>query len=1597
MVVRRVGRIGGRVTRLSGETLVWALVATVVLVASGLFHAQTRLGREVTVLLLEEALDELLAGRIAIDHFESLRLRRVVARGVEIYDPQGRLVIRASRVEARVDVQALLTGRIRVAYARLDRGDVRLYLTEGGDGVSLVEAFALADPPDPDAPAGDPVEVVVDGITLRDVRVSGDVPGFAGLHAEELDVLGRMTIDDSFAVQVFEGEGWLTGPFEGRTRIVSVNGSFDADPLHGTHWFARLERGDDTVRARVRYWQPGPTEEERLDLRVALEPLRIRTLEEMGIPGMETLSGTVQGTASLGGPISDLVIEGRLRSEAGRVDLSGAIPAGEAVRLAARTQGLDLERLVPAAPALHLVGEASIAFEPPPSDGEGGVQRITARIDPTSVAGVALPELTAEAVLLEDALRIESLESDHLGGHIDAAGRVGYDGAIDVEVQARLPDVGRDPNVRAAAPGVRAALDTDLRIRSGPLASDLTFEGRVDLTDARYGPVTAARIGARGRVHLGEDGAPDMQVRAEAEELSVAGLLLGETHLEVDGTGRGYDLRADSAVPGGLQTRVVAVARVDAEEAALTGVELEVNPGDGTWRGRLEGLRVRYDQGVFLDAVALTRPGARRPVRCGAGDQERVAGQVAYRFRGDDAVELEIEALRLGPLGALLGLGERDLAGSFDGRLTVTGDLDGRPDIRVRGRLCDGRYLRSPRVQGDLNARLDEEGVLDGSLGLRLGPRGRLTVTGPVRLPEGRPTLAPESWVDASLDGVSLRLADLDLPPWLALAGVNSRIPEARISGYLDLGGTVSRPALGPSVLLADQVVVDPLDVPVRAKARLRYRDDALFVDRLWLGDARGELATATARLPLALDRPPPTEPAAFYRQLRTAPWRATIRLAPRRIDRWPEPIAGLAPPALLASGTLEAHGTPEGPVGTLRAEGRWVDAATNAPCAADARPRLRLVGDLAEELVTLKLDAFFGDGASELRMMGAALLDIDRWIDEGQIADFPSTELVADLAGLDLGQVPWLCPYGEGPVVGQLVAKDLLTGSSEFIARLEVPHLRLRDVALNGTEDILTEPYRVLLDAEARRGADALRVCTLLSAAEDTSEAEGSGCAALVEPSPGELLARGSLPIRWVEGSLPPEIDMARDASLAALLAEVSIAPALRLIPIVRSGDLVADGEVTVTGPLTGVRLDGELSLIDGNLRIEGVGQHLQQIRGAFAFAGDRMVLPVDRPLTARDGGGTVTINGDLELEGGVPRDVDLDVRLDEFPVRSEGVVLAWLSGDAFLRGSIDPTRTASTVTTGRLGAADGDDRVQSDVVVRLPDSTSSTLQPLGPHPRVLVVGNVRPQDPRGDDESYPVEIGIDASRPFRVRRSDFDVRVTASLLAIYDDPDLRIEGIARIEDGTFELFGRRFDLSPGSLSFDGGTELNPAIDLTAVYEIPGSQNTITIRVGGTLEAPDIAFTSSLTNDRGEIVRLLVGGGSETTESTATTDIGAQAASFVTGLTAGILTLGLRQEFGDAVPNIGIETSADGARLRVGFNANALVPDFLKPFVTAYIEGQLTAQVDGGNAGGTSSGAGGVGGGVTVELRGRTVDFVLRGSYIPVDTGSLDILYEPR
>jgi translocation and assembly module TamB len=349
-----------------------------------------------------------------------------------------------------------------------------------------------------------------------------------------------------------------------------------------------------------------------------------------------------------------------------------------------------------------------------------------------------------------------------------------------------------------------------------------------------------------------------------------------------------------------------------------------------------------------------------------------------------------------------------------------------------------------------------------------------------------------------------------------------------------------------------------------------------------------------------------------------------------------------------------------------------------------------------------------------------------------------------------------------------------------------------------------------------------------------------------------------------------------------------------------------------------------GQISLAHGRLYALTTGQELSAVELTMTANGNWMKLDGVR---ARVGRGSLEAAGGISFEGLYPRRIQLGIVTNDLPIQREGLDLAWLTGSAAVIGEITDTHSHTAVKLHSLA-------------VRLPNVSSRSPQSLEPHPDVTLT--TEPAKHTGE-APYSFEFAIDGRDQLTAKRNDFEAALAAEVALEYREPDLHVGGYIEFRRGTFELFGKRFELNRGSMRFDGGTVLNPEISMVATHEPDvGGGSTVIANVSGTLAKPEVAFYAERCPGEGAVV-LLLSGRCPSEEDSASGNPGATQEALAAGIIGGILTLGAQRQLSGLIPTIAVESSARGTRTRVkaGFEA---VPPFMRDLVQrVYLQGAIS------------------------------------------------------
>jgi translocation and assembly module TamB len=1385
----------------------WALLAAVA--AAGLALSAAALlaalpfARGLVASRVVRVLDDAIAGTVNLAGIEVLPQGGIELRGLEVFDPDGHLVLAVGRARLSVDVTALRARTVGVE-AELDAPSVLLEEEPGG-GVSLAKAFAPSRPSRP-SPAGERPAggggggwtVHLSHVAVRQGEVWWvDAAGATRLEAGGLDVEARGTIAPGRSRAELRLEGELREPLASPLAL-EVVAARQGDAVRVP--VLRLEAGGSVVEAVAE----GDVARRRGRLaltRLAISRAQARALLARAPEGADLRAA---GYAESDGEAltAALAVEPDERAGAG-----GRGDAAIAARLGAlrRAAGLDL--------ALDRLDPSRLSAQAPP-----GALTLTAR---GAAAGTSLDDARARLALSVSASRLRA------GRITRAEVRLRADpGALEVE------------RLDAAAPGVSVAGSGRWR-RGGPVSGSVEADGR-DLAAATanlarlLGAAVPALSGrARLRAELsGTSATPALAGTLEAPALRAGGVVAEGLRLGFEGSG------PLDAAQGRAEGRVVRLARATGADlarhvslrASLAGEEGTVAlsgsvPGAGTEplaasaRGRLGAGR----RSLLVSELGLSWPGTRWVLAAPA--------TVDLRGPSVDRLELAADGQRLAVSGGLRGrtldaraeLSRIDLARLPPG---VLSEADGIRGV-VSASLEAGGATARPVVRGSLAV---EGGAFRGLAGLAASGEGgydaeRRRAT--LRLSAAR---SDGGTVDAALElplplagrpgeplSVRLRATALPVPEVLRAAGREDPVQgELALEARVD--GTVGAPSLRAELSLAGGAWSD-LE-PLEAAATLEDAGDALHV--VASGSIAGRrVLEVVARAPLDLGALA-QRPAETLRALGRAPAEATVDVRALELAT----VAGRAglPPGL--AGVVGAHAALSGSAAAPRGRatvdlaggafrgwrglaGHLALAATDGGLAASAS-----VSAAGQE--ALRLDASL-EVRPELLGRRAAVLAAPLRIEAvvPRVALGPVAGQEAPLSGTLEGRLA----VSGTPAAPELAAE--LTGAGVSIDGRPLGDGRAtaRYASRRGEAQALLRPSSggtlraaIALSADLGAGADWRALGDAPAEASAAADGVGLGFLAAVWPSR----------IRSAGGRLALDV--------------TAKGPLARLSP--RGTLHVAEGRVAVSelGEWTDVAVDARVT----DDLVEVTRLEVRRGRGRLSARASATGL---RDRSAR-------VSAKLEAKGFTVARAGMDLATVDVAADASGT---WREGELALEVRVPegvvrlPKKAPRTLQSLER---------RKDIVVGRPPE---------PGRRPAAAGGAAAAAGAAAPDPFSLRAHLVVPRGFFVKSENprADVELKADVRYELTGGQDFAEGTVEVVRGSIEpIAGRNFVIERGRVQFTGGPPRAALLDVEARYQNPAA--VVTVTASGAVSSPEIRLSSQPPMDEAQIAMLIATGRTE-------------------------------------------------------------------------------------------------------------------------------------
>ncbi|GAB5467053.1 MAG: translocation/assembly module TamB domain-containing protein [Rhodospirillales bacterium] len=323
------------------------------------------------------------------------------------------------------------------------------------------------------------------------------------------------------------------------------------------------------------------------------------------------------------------------------------------------------------------------------------------------------------------------------------------------------------------------------------------------------------------------------------------------------------------------------------------------------------------------------------------------------------------------------------------------------------------------------------------------------------------------------------------------------------------------------------------------------------------------------------------------------------------------------------------------------------------------------------------------------------------------------------------------------------------------------------------------------------------------------------------------------------------PGVDLDQNAPLSGQITwQGDMGPLVDLMPIGEQR-LTGQGKIdlAVAGTLDVPQASGTVEITNGryeNLLTATIVRDLN-----LRLRGSQQRLVVEE-ASGNDGqNGTLSLTGAVDLANDPAPAVQLALKINDFALARRDDLYARMDVDMTVEGDLsNGLKVAGTITN---------EEIRANVISDLPRGVADLPVELVRDGKVISGGETEKEEEAGAAPPLPVVLDITVNMPRRVFVAGAGLESewggTLVITGTADQPF--ITGSLGPLRGYFALFGKQFDLKEGStVAFDGSADIDPTLDLAAVYDTDDIVATISIT--GSAQAPKITLSSDpeLPND---------------------------------------------------------------------------------------------------------------------------------------------------
>ncbi len=296
-------------------------------------------------------------------------------------------------------------------------------------------------------------------------------------------------------------------------------------------------------------------------------------------------------------------------------------------------------------------------------------------------------------------------------------------------------------------------------------------------------------------------------------------------------------------------------------------------------------------------------------------------------------------------------------------------------------------------------------------------------------------------------------------------------------------------------------------------------------------------------------------------------------------------------------------------------------------------------------------------------------------------------------------------------------------------------------------------------------------------------------------------------------------------------------------------SGDRVTGKmavDVAVSGTPSAPQLGGTLTIEDARLESEASGSVIDHIKARLT--GNGRAFTIESFSGTASNGGVVTVSG--IVRPATEEAFDLRIKATEARlVQLDGATVD-ADADLTLVGGIREARLGGTLDIRRAD-------------IRLPDQLPAEVvdlqveeranRPLAAKPRA----DAKPGLALGSPRRLVLALAVNAHNLVFIRGRGLDTEFGCALSVAGTARAPQPKGTLTMQRGKLDVLGKEFQFKRGTMTFSGGSDPNPELDLLA--EAKATSITVEMALTGTVKAPKLVLTSQPAAPQDEVLSRLL------------------------------------------------------------------------------------------------------------------------------------------